>query len=267
MIHVLTLTWNGLHHLRNLKNGLFDNLKQTKQPYRWYIRSNGCKDGTTDEVFTWDNVDVLSIDHNRDSFSTGVNSLFKLANPKDNDLILLLNNDIAFRDKVSLKHMLDLMSKTDASVCGCRMMYTGTNKISHVGVAFSKAHGNMPWHFRMGKNIQKSDKQHRYFQAVTAACCFVNAGCFKKAGMMDENLQWAFEDICLNLEISLNQKKKIICCGTTEIDHDTSATLKKNNYNKLFLSHNVVYFKNKWLGKYKLDYDLYNNPKYNVIKS
>jgi GT2 family glycosyltransferase len=267
MIHVLTLTWNGLPFLKKLKSGLFKNLKKTKQEYKWYIRSNGCNDGTVDEISKWANTEVLKINHNMDSYSNGVNSLFRLAKPKGSDLILLLNNDVEFKDDISLRNMLHLMNKTNAAVCGCRMMFPNSNKISHVGVCLSGNHNSLPWHLRVGEQLDNNDKKDRYFQAVTAACCFVRANNLERAGLFDNQLYWAFDDISLCLEISLNQKEKIVCCGRTEIEHETSATLKKNNYNKLYLKKNVNYFKSKWGGKYKLDYNTYlRNRKYNVVK-
>lgn len=267
MIHVLTLTWNGLHHLKELQGGLFDNLKKTGQEYKWYIRSNGCTDGTQEECLNWENTEVLLKNHNRDSFSAGVNSLYDLTKPNKNDLILLLNNDIVFRDKVSLKKMVQLMDKTGAAMCGARMMYPNSDKISHVGTIFSKNYGGLAWNLDLEKQLKPEHKKDKYFQAVTAACCFVKAKNFESAGKLDTNYFFMYEDVHLCLEISINQKEKIVCCGGTEIDHETSASLKKNNYNKLFLNKNVQYFKSKWYGKYKLDHELYlNNPSYGEIK-
>ncbi|NJO18393.1 MAG: hypothetical protein HC877_22465 [Thioploca sp.] len=45
-----------------------------------------------------------------------------------------------------------------------------------------------------------------------------------------------------------------------------SATLKKNAVNKLFMSHNVEKFKNKWAARYKIDLELYEkDPEYNLV--
>jgi GT2 family glycosyltransferase len=267
MIHVLTLTWNGLHHLTKLRPGLLKNLEKTGEEFKWHIRSNGCTDGTVEEISSWDEVDVLSKNHNRGNFSAGVNSICKQAAPKDEDLLLLLNNDIVFKDDMSLTKMLSLMKKTGAAVCGSRMMFPDSDIISHIGVIFSKQKGNMPWHLKLREKLNKNDKKDRYFQAVTAACCFVKADAFKIAGMMDTSYHWAFEDIDLCLDVKYNQNKKIVCCCSTEIDHETSASLVRNNLNKLFLANNVSHFKSKWYGKYKIDHDLYiKSPRYNEVK-
>ena len=209
-INVLTLSWNGLSFLEKLRDGLFRNLDNTGMPYEWYIRSNGCIDGTPDEASKWENTKVLAKNHNRDSFSKGVNSLFDFAKPDESDLLLLLNNDIVFRDDASLKNMLNLMIYTNAAVCGSRMMFPNSNKISHIGVIFSPMKGDMPWHLKLGEEMTKSDKKDRYFQAVTAACCFVRSDSFVEVGKLSEKLFWAFEDIDMCLNLSLIQGYKVV---------------------------------------------------------
>jgi GT2 family glycosyltransferase len=280
-IFVLTLTWNGLDKLKNLRTGLFQNLiaithhdgilKSGFEGAEFLVRDNGSNDGTVDELNRWNlksdfpiGTTVFQIGHNRDNFATGVNYLFEKANPSDDDVILLLNNDIEFKDRTSLGNMLNLMIKTNAAVVGAKLLYED-GKISHHGVIFSAQKNNMPWHhFEGSENI---DFKNRYHQAVTAACCFVRAKNFRAAGMMKPIYSWAFEDIDLNLEISINQKCKIISCGETNIVHATSYSLKKNPVNKLFLANNVNNFKTLWNGKYKIDHELYlRNASYNEVK-
>jgi GT2 family glycosyltransferase len=269
-IFALTLNWNGLDMLKKLKPGLEANL--SKFDWNWWIRDNGSKDGSPDEISKWSKgsskIHLLKKDHNRDNFSVGVNSLFDESGVSDDDLVLLLNNDISFCDDASISNMIDLMSKTNSAICGARILFPDTNLISHCGVAFSRNHGNMPWHIKSHESTGSFDRKNRYFQAVTAACCLVKASSYKKAGKLNKNLHWSFEDIDLNLEISINQKEKVVCCGSTNIEHKTSASLNKNPVNKMFLSHNVRFFQEKWLGKYVIDYHKYlENPCYNEVKS
>lgn len=265
MIHILTLTYNGISKLKKLQKSLYDNLAD--QNFIWHIRSNGCSDKTSEIAFYWPHVKLLVKDHNRDSFSKGVNSLFELSGAEDNDLVLLLNNDIEFKSPNNIKQMISLLNKEKASMCGCRMLYSNTNTVSHAGVAFSIKRNNLPWNLHAGQKSRKEfDQKNRYFQAVTAACCLIRAKDFKEVNGMDENYFWMYEDIDLCLKIK-ELNKKIVYCGKTEIDHETSATLKTNNYNKLMLNKNVGYFKNKWNGKYKIDLEKYEeDSSYNEIK-
>lgn len=275
MIYVLTLTWNGLDKLKKLKDGLYRNLNNIKLDYDpvWCIRDNGSTDGTVEwlnEIKKYGNVATLPllIDHNRDNFAQGVNSLVNMVMDdydlkNSTDYFLLLNNDVIFNDDVSLSKMMKLMDEPEVAVVGARLLYMGSNRLQHAGVIFSERYGEMPFHYRHKEISTKEAEQNKYFQAVTAACCLVRAKDFIH---MDESLSWAFEDIDLCLSIG-KTGKKIAYCGKTNIYHEESASLKKNPVNKLFLRKNVKYFKNKWFGKYEIDHDKYlNNPNYNIIK-
>lgn len=266
MIYVLCLNWNGKHLLEKMLPGLKNNLKKLNINSEIHIRDNGSKDGSLELLNEDKHVNLLSTDHNRDSFSEGVNSLINKISPQNNDLLLLLNNDIEFIDNHSLLNMYNLMQKTNAAVCGARLMYDD-KKISHTLIVGSKTHGNMPWNYRSGCELEKRDLKDRFSQAVTAACSFIKADNLLRVGMLNTNYKWAFEDVDVNFEISINQKEKIVACGGTNIIHGTSESLKKNPVNKLFLKQNVAYFKNKWDGKYLINKDIYDNdPEYNVIK-
>jgi GT2 family glycosyltransferase len=194
-----------------------------------------------------------------------MNYLFEKSKIKDEDIILLLNNDIEFIDDFSLNNMLNVMQKYNAAIVGSKLLYSdGT--ISHNGVIFSKRYNYLPYHFRDKCSLEPQDNLNRKFQAVTAACCLIKAKNFINAGGFDTKLWWSFEDIFLNLHVSLIQKELIVCCGNTNIKHITSASLNKNPVHKLFMQKNVDYFKSKWMGKYEIDHDLYlNDINYNVI--
>lgn len=265
-IKVLCLNWNGENLLKKSIPSLISNLKKCQLDYDIFIRDNGSKDNSVEYLEkNFPQIKIYKINHNRDSFSAGINYLFDKCDADDNDIILLLNNDIEFKDDTSLKNMVSTMLKTKAAIVGAKLLYkNGT--ISHNGIIFSKKYGNMPWHHREGKRPASFDNLDREFQAVTAACCLVRSSSFKKAGLLDENFKWAFEDVSLNLEVCINQKEKIVCCGKTNIIHLTSESLKKNPVNKMFMSQNVKYFKEKWFGKYKIDHELYLKDKnYKII--
>ena len=264
-IYTMCLNWNGSDLLQQMLPGLFKNLNNTGLDYHVVIRDNGSKDNSLDILKQFD-IEILQINHNRDSFSKGMNSIFNIANVSDNDVILLINNDIIFNDEISLSYMIETKQKSNASICGARLMYEdGT--ISHNGVIFSEKHNNMPWHFRDRCKVEDKDKKDRYFQAVTAACMLIDVKSFKESCGFDESFIWAFEDVDLNLQVGINQRKKIVCCGKTEITHITSKTLQRNPVNKMFLHKNVARFREKWSGKYKIDHELYlGNPLHNEIK-
>lgn len=259
MIHVLTLTWNGIDKLKTLRPKLLENLDKTVIPYQWHIRDNGSTDDTLQLISSWGEVSVLAVDHNRDNFAQGMNSLAKRINFNDGDMILLLNNDVEFIDDDSLSTMVSLL-KNDVAVVGAKLLYKGTNKLQHAGVIFSEKYGSMPYHFRHQEDDDESSSKNRYFQAVTAAVCLVDAKTFMSVGGFDEKFNWAFEDIALCLAIG-SLGKKIAYCGQTNIFHEESASLKRNPVNKMFLHNNVKHFKNTQTSKYHLDHKIYLNNK------
>lgn len=267
MIHVLTLSWNGLDKLQRLKDGLFRNLKKLDGviPYRWYIRDNGSHDGTADVVSTWDKTTIKAMSHNRDNFAKGMNSLVDITSIGSNDKFLFLNNDVQFFDDNSIEKMYKLLISKNAGAVGARLLYNGTNNLQHAGVIFGHRYGDMPYHYRHKELSDVNAIKNRRFQAVTAAVCLVDANTFRTVGGFDEKFFWAFEDIDLCLRMS--SIKPILYCGETSIYHEESASLKKNPVNKMFLSNNVDHFKSKWTGKYEIDHDKYlSNPEFNIIK-
>lgn len=264
MLYLLTLTWNACNKLTNLKKSLLPALKDID--FTWLIKDNASRDDTITVASSWgDNIKVISYPNNNQNFSEGMNYLFDVASPKDNDLVMLLNNDVGFNDTKSIKNMINIMEKDNSvGAVGARLMYTGTNALQHAGVVFSNRHA-MPIHFRCREISDKNAEANRLFQVVTGAVLLTKAEYFKKACIknssgingMDENLRWAFDDVDLCLTINHNMEKKIVYCGDTNIFHEESASLKKNPANKLFQSHNTKYLLEKWKNRYILDQDSY----------
>lgn len=274
MLHILTLTWNGYDKLAALKESLLPSLNNIK--YNWLIKDNASKDETIEKVAGWEgNIKCIPYKNNLQNFSAGMNFLFNEAAPKDDDYILLLNNDVIFNDTSSIKNMINIMKKnSQVGAVGARLLFTNTNKLQHAGVVFENNRG-FPMHFRSKEISNEQDKQNRLFQVVTGAVLLTKAEYYKntfidnKSGNrgMDENYHWAFDDVDLCLSINYNLKKKIVYCGQTNIFHEESASLKKNPTNQLFMKHNMTYLHNKWNNRYQLDKDIYlKNPKFNLYQ-
>lgn len=272
-LHIFTLTWNGLDKLTKLYHSLIPALGHLD--YTWFIKDNGSKDDTVGTVKSWEgNIKIISYKDNQQNFSAGMNYLFANASPPDNDLVMLLNNDIVINDTTSISRMLTLLRDDEVGMAGCRLLYSGTNKLQHAGVVFDSPY-KTPFHFRPGQVSDANAAKNRVFQAVTGAVCITKADYYRHTGVnnksgnpgMDEIYQWCFEDIDLCLTIGRATQKKIVYCGETEIFHEESASLKKNPVNKLFLKHNVQHFLNRWDGKYAYDKSLYlSDPNYNLYR-
>lgn len=275
MLYLFTLNWNGADKLSKLKESLIPCLEGVD--YAWLIKDNASKDESVQLVKGWENDNIRCIEYksNQQNFSMGMNFLFSEASPADNDLVLLLNNDVIFNDKVSLKNMLNIMNNdSQVGAVGGRLCYTNSEMLQHAGVVFDPRL-KTPTHFRLGEKSDSYSEKNRLFQVVTGAVLLTKAEYFKNAfsnkktgtNGMDENYHWAFDDVDLCLSIKYNMNKKIVYCGKTNIFHEESATLKKNPANILFMPHNIKYLKNKWESRYILDKETYTKDnKYNLYK-
>ena len=186
-----------------------------------------------------------------------MNILFEKTNAKDEDLILLVNNDLWLGDTVSINKMIALL-KGDVGMVGARILYPDSNLLQHAGVYFSKKYGYMPYHYKHKEPTCPEVEKNREVEAVTAAIVLTKAEYYKNISInkggrrgLDEQLFWAFEDISACLSIKYNLNKKIMYCGETLIFHEESASLKKNPVNKMLMPQNVKRFKDQWWGKYK----------------
>lgn len=274
MLHLFTLTWNGLPMLSELHASLMPALNGVD--YIWHIKDNGSNDGTVAAVQSWNNpsIKVYAYPDNKLSFAEGMNWLYQESNAAPDDHIMLLNNDVVIRDTNSIKNMIASLTD-EVGVVGARLLFTNTNKVQHGGVVFSANHGRMPIHHRANDVDDADARANRYFQAVTGAVLLTKASYYatvcttNKSGRlgMDEGYKWAFEDIDLCLAIAHKLGKKIVYCGATDIFHGESVSLKKNPVNKLFMSPNVNLFRQKWSDSYVIDAHVYiNNRDYGLIK-
>ncbi len=261
----MTLTWNGLDKLEKLRPGLLENIAGTGCEFEWRIKDNGSKDGTMDAISKWAEVKAIDTGHNRDSFAKGMNLLFASGEVGDDDWLLFLNNDVIFRDSVSLKKMIRLGNKVKAGVVGARMCFENTEQLQHAGVTFVERYGGLPHHFRHGQVSDEVSRMDRYFQAVTAACCFSRASAWKAVNGMDEGYHWAFEDIDYCLKVGKLKKNNIVYCGGTEIWHEESASLKKNPVNKVFMTPNISHFRKVWCRIVNDDQNYVENNKEGAI--
>jgi GT2 family glycosyltransferase len=273
-LNIFTLTYNAEEKLTKLKESLLPCLDNID--YQWFIKDNKSKDNTLNTASQWNkNIHVIPYKDNNQNFAEGMNYLVETAQPKDQDLMLLLNNDIIFNDKVSLKNMLDLMKKDNKiGVVGARLLYHNTNKLQHAGIIFNNL-DQLPFNFR---DLQTSDshaEKNRYFQSVTGAVLLTKTDLYRnlcqtnKSGIkgMDEQYRWAFDDVDLCLSAKYNLQKDIVYCGKTNIFHDSSYSLKRNPVNMLFFGHNIFHFRKKWANRYMLDQKNYlNNNKYKIYE-
>jgi len=267
-LHILTLSWQGKDKLQKLKPSLLPALEGLD--WTWHIRDNGSSDGSVEEIRNWNhpNINLIAYPNNKNSYSSGMNELFKEASPTADDFILTLNNDIIINDPNSLKNMINILDKDkEVGIVGAKLNYTNTQKIQHCGVLFSKMNG-LPFHYRAGVVETEYDRINRYYPIITGAVALLPANIFAECYTNPsgnkgfcEDYFFAFEDCDMCLRISNHLKKKVVYCGETNIFHEESASLKKNPVHKMFWMKNCQTFVNFWnkyvdislIDKYKND--------------
>jgi len=273
-IHILTLNWNGAEKLSRLYPSLKENLNNFD--YHWWIKDNASEDKSMEVIQSWNDerVHAIKYPHNRDSYSYGMNFLFKESGAQNDDLVLSLNNDIQFIDNKSISNMAKILNDKEVGQVGAKLNYFNSNKIQHVGVLFSLKHRGLPFHYRQHMNEESRDKEDRLFPAITGAVALTRADIFKscwnnKSGLggFDEGYTFGFEDIDMSLMINLVLKKKVVCAGNVGICHEESASLKKNPVHKLHFVNNAKLLLSKWING--IDYELYKkyeNPKFAIYR-
>lgn len=256
MLHILTLHWNKKEAIQKLKNTLIPCLSNVE--WQWHIKDNASNDGSDIMFKTWKepNIKIYYYPDNTLNFSEGVNWTFNQAKPKDEDMLLLLNNDVYFGDTLSIDKMIKILSNPDVGIVGARLLYPNSNLLQHAGVVINKNIGT-PCHYRHKQQDDKLSQLNREFQAVTGAVMLTKCELFRKNNGLDNKFIWAFDDINYCMDIRYNHGKKIIYCGETDIYHEESASLKINPINRIFLNQNIKYFFQKWRNKYTIDQGLY----------
>lgn len=272
MLHIFTLNWNGKEKLKELYES-FNKLNKNFD-YVWHIRDNKSSDDSLSYLLSLNDskLNIISHLHNNDNFAQGMNALFEQSNAKDEDLILLLNNDVVFDGANDLNNMVGYFTDPNIGVLGCKLLFKNTDKIQHAGVVFNEQL-KMPVHFGLNQKDSDLYSMDREFQVVTGAVMMIRKTCYEKICInpngrkgMDESFIWAFDDVTACLDVKYKQNKKIVCYGKSKIYHEQSATLIKNPINKLFMNHNVSNLIKKWGKIYSSDKLKYSNPNYNLYK-
>lgn len=282
MLHIITLNWQGKDKLQKLKASLLPALNDVE--YTWHIKDNGSTDGSLEEIKSWDepNVNLIAYPNNRQNYAQGMNLLFKEATPKEDDLILTLNNDVILQDKTSLKNMIKILrDDKEVGIVGAKLNYTNTTNIQHCGVLFHKTNG-LPYHYRAGIEEQARDRSNRYYPVVTGAVAMlpasVFANCFSNPSGgkgFKEEFFFAFEDVDMCMRIVHFLNKKVVYCGETKIFHEESATLKKNPVHRMFFQNNCKLFLDAWYKAISVsltkrydedpEYNLYSPPSKEIV--
>ncbi len=124
------------------------------------------------------------------------------AKAAEKDFLLFCNDDVEFRDHLTLFKLAQTAARDRVGLSGCRLLYPD-GRIQHAGVfnvkpgpmhklQFRENSGDL--YFGMGSSVIN-------VMSATAACVMVKKQVFDEAGGFDEELAVAFNDVALGFKI------------------------------------------------------------------
>jgi len=189
-VSIVVLNWNG----KEMLSRCLDTLREVTahDDYRVVVVDNGSTDGSVEmvsEEFEW--VDLVTNDENL-GFSKGNNVGIKYAfEEHDPDAVLLLNNDIEFRQERWLEYLVDSLTRPQIGIVGCKLLYPdGT--IQHAGGQITYS-GDV----RYQEDVYNEPTALDRLEFVLGACMLIDRAVIDEIGLLDEGfspLNWEETD-------------------------------------------------------------------------
>lgn len=167
-------------------------------------------------------------------------------------LVLLLNDDITFKEPGTLMRMANQAKYSFTGAVGVKLLYPGSTIIQHAGV-FNNRIGPVHKLQFCDDSVEQYHGFNRMVEnvsAVTAACLMVRKDAYEKVGGMNENLKVAFNDVdfCFRL---LEAGFVNVVCNNVCVIHGESVTRGKDTdaesikrlmleKEKLYLAHEAL---------------------------
>jgi len=175
-VSIIILNWNKKDLLAKCLNTLKE--KTDYDNYRVVVVDNGSKDDSAEIVkknFSW--VELIENKENL-GWSKGNNIGIKYAlKTHYPEMILLLNNDIEVIQRGWLKKLVEVCSKNEVGIAGCKLLYPD-GKIQNAGCKVD---------FKGIKNYKyEGFKEDVYLNAVFGACFLIKREVIEKIGLLDE---------------------------------------------------------------------------------
>ena len=170
----------------------------------------------------------------------------------DSELVLLLNDDTEVITGSFLEKMSDYALRPEIGAVGAKLLFAKTNKIQHAGVT-NLAVG--PSH----KLLEADDEKDHYFGrnkfdhdvfSVTGACMMIERKKLEKAGLLDEDLSVAYNDIDLCIRL-FEAGYRSVQCNKAVLYHYESLTRgadegDKGKYKRLLEEKEKLYLLHPW---------------------
>lgn len=129
------------------------------------------------------------------------------------NFVLLLNDDVIFRDKETLSEMIKQASLSFTGAVGVKLLYPDSDMIQHAGVITNRIGPVHKLQFLCDKDelFHGFNRGVQNVSAVTAACLLMRKDVFDKLEGLDENLRIAFNDVDLCYRLLENGYANVVC--------------------------------------------------------
>lgn len=242
-VSIIILTWNGIEFTKKCLSSLRDNTDYDN--YEVIVVDNGSTDGSIEYLETIDWITLIKNNENL-GFVQGNNIGLKYI--KDNNDVVLLNNDIIINQKNWLTKLNESAYKEeDIGIVGCRLI-NENNVFLHAGTYI---YPETYWGQQIGGG-QKDIGQYpgdREVEGVVFACAYIKREVIGKIGGLCEDFFSYFEDTdyCLTAK---EAGYRCICCGEVTLIHyqNVSTDINNVNFSDMFKTSQKT-FKNKWNDK------------------
>lgn len=144
-------------------------------------------------------------------------------------LVLLLNDDITFKEPGTLMRMANQAKYSFTGAVGVKLLYPDSTIIQHAGVINNRIGPVHKLQF-CDDSVEHYHGYNRMVEnvsAVTAACLMVRKDAYEKVGGMDESLKVAFNDVDFCFRLLENGFVNVVCNNIC-VTHAESVTRGKD---------------------------------------
>jgi GT2 family glycosyltransferase len=149
--------------------------------------------------------------------------------------VVILNDDIFFRDIVDVEHIVRHLEEDKVDIIGFNLVYPNSFVLQHAGLEYRNRE---PQHYLKGTLISVLDKIHnpcRETSGTTGALLFMLKETIDKYGYFDEDFPNDYGDVEYMIRVN-SRGGKVIICSATGIHHFESISRGNTDLNELNLN-------------------------------
>jgi GT2 family glycosyltransferase len=249
-VAVIIPTKNNINLLINCLNSFFKNCDPDY--FEIFIADTGSSDDELNEIKKYiqkeNNINLLLYDYY--NFSKINNDVVKNHLSDKFEYLLFCNNDIVLLTDVIYNLITIFKNHKNVGTVGCRLHYED-NTLQHQGITiFLKQNVKQISVDHFGKNSYYNfDTTTKHVLGNTAALMMIRKNTFEKIGGFDESLRHCFEDVLLNLKLTVSGYSNYYSPDSVAYHLESASRDIKTTNNEMIQDYNnilVPYIKNNF---------------------